>query len=652
MKFLWVTISIIVMATWVQTADGQEWKPFTAAELASGPVVEKDADAEALFWDIHIEQSLSRTVLSHYIRIKIFTDRGVESQGRVDLPYGVRTSIKDITARTIQPDGTVIALKPDATFERTILKTKKAKVEAKSFALANVKPGALIEYRWTEVIQDTDPLHLPLIVQRDIPVRLLEFSVKPMSDVEWPLRVKGFNVGLNSTDIDKRGNRVGSVGSIPAFHEEPFMPPESAVQAWLLIYYDVPDFWNDYGRYLSDAVKSRMKVTDDVRREATKLAANSPTEEEKLRRLYEFCRTEIRHIDDEAIDDPVQRAADLAARENKIPADTLKRKAGTGADIDYLFASLANASGFDVRYALLSNRGRFLFDENYPTPHMLTSYNIAVRLDNQWRFFDPAGRYLPFGMLRWQQEGVPALLVNSDRSYFVTTPSSAAEKAVLKRSMVGHLEPDGTLEGDVRLVFFGHLEAEEKEAMDSLAPNQREEYIRMSVQGRVKAAEISDVQVTNVTDRQQPIVETYHIRVPGYAQRIGKRLFFEPGYFQHGKAPMLSSSTRIYPVYFPSPWIEDDMVSLELPQGFALDNADQPAPESAAGTTVKHEIHVAITNENTLRFERRLSFGIDKKIFFSVSEYPSVKSVLDAIGKRDGHVLAIKESTPQEEKPQ
>ena len=174
----------------------------------------------------------------------------------------------------------------------------------------------------------------------------------------------------------------------------------------------------------------------------------------------------------------------------------------------------------------------------------------------------------------------------------------------------------------------------------------------MSVQGRVKAAEISDVQVTNVTDRQQPIVETYHIRVPGYAQRIGKRLFFEPGYFQHGKAPMLSSSTRIYPVYFPSPWIEDDMVSLELPQGFALDNADQPAPEAAAGTTVKHEIHVAITNENTLRFERRLSFGIDKKIFFSVSEYPSVKSVLDAIGKRDGHVLAIKESTPQEEKPQ
>ena len=109
MKILRVAISILIGAIGVHTAYGQDWQPFTAAELASERTVDKSADAEALFWDIHIEQSESKTVLSHYIRIKIFTDRGVESQGRVDLPYGGRNSIKDIAARTIQPDGTVIA---------------------------------------------------------------------------------------------------------------------------------------------------------------------------------------------------------------------------------------------------------------------------------------------------------------------------------------------------------------------------------------------------------------------------------------------------------------------------------------------------------------------------------------------------------------
>src|SRR5689334_7934672 len=83
-------------------AEDQPWKPVTAADLSATASVDKSADAEALFWDIRIEQGTKKTVLSHYIRIKIFTDHGAETQGRVDLEYSGRTSIKDISARTIQ----------------------------------------------------------------------------------------------------------------------------------------------------------------------------------------------------------------------------------------------------------------------------------------------------------------------------------------------------------------------------------------------------------------------------------------------------------------------------------------------------------------------------------------------------------------------
>src|SRR5438552_15162341 len=100
MKFLRVAISILIGAIGVHTAYGQDWQPVTAAELASERTVDKSADAEALFWDIHIEQTESKTVLSHYFRIKIFTDRGVVSYGRVDFPYGCSIYLNDINART------------------------------------------------------------------------------------------------------------------------------------------------------------------------------------------------------------------------------------------------------------------------------------------------------------------------------------------------------------------------------------------------------------------------------------------------------------------------------------------------------------------------------------------------------------------------
>src|SRR5262249_35442996 len=281
MKILCFATLTLTVALCTQRAYGQEWQSVTPSDLSSGPTVDKGSDAEALFWNVQIEESEAKVVLSHYIRIKIFTNHGVETQGRVDLPYGGHDSIKDIAGRTIQPDGSVIGLKPDAIFERTIVKGKKTKVQAKSFALPDVKPGALIEYRWTEVLQEADPFHLPLYVQREIPVQLFRFNIKPMSNVYLPLRVTGFNVQVGPLEKDKRGNVSGTIKSVPSFHEEPAMPPEPAIQPWVLFFYDTGPYWSDLGRYMYDRVKPLMKITDDVRRQATLLIADAKNDEDK-----------------------------------------------------------------------------------------------------------------------------------------------------------------------------------------------------------------------------------------------------------------------------------------------------------------------------------------------------------------------------------
>src|SRR2546427_3111063 len=90
-------------------AGGDEWRPIDPADLAlKTPVVEKDADAEAIFWEVRVadavEEGSSRKVLDHYIRIKIFTERGRESQSRIDIPYFSGSRIKDVSARTIKPE--------------------------------------------------------------------------------------------------------------------------------------------------------------------------------------------------------------------------------------------------------------------------------------------------------------------------------------------------------------------------------------------------------------------------------------------------------------------------------------------------------------------------------------------------------------------
>src|SRR5688572_2005678 len=76
----------------------EEWRPVNPEDLAlKAAVVEKDADAEALFWEVRLDDAQTdKTVFRHYLRMKIFTARGVESQSRIDIPYLNGVKINDI----------------------------------------------------------------------------------------------------------------------------------------------------------------------------------------------------------------------------------------------------------------------------------------------------------------------------------------------------------------------------------------------------------------------------------------------------------------------------------------------------------------------------------------------------------------------------
>ena len=125
-----------------RAGDG-DWKPVDPAHLAlKQPVVERDADAEAIFWEVKADDGGEQDfVLAHYIRVKIFTERGRESQSTVELPYWSGTSIKDVAARTIKPSGEIAELKKSDVFDKTLVKAGGLKIKAKTFALPGVEPA-------------------------------------------------------------------------------------------------------------------------------------------------------------------------------------------------------------------------------------------------------------------------------------------------------------------------------------------------------------------------------------------------------------------------------------------------------------------------------------------------------------------------------
>lgn len=640
-----VFLCLAFLSVAVVSASGDDWRPIDPADMnLKAAVVEKDADAEGLFWEVRIDDSQPEELsLKHYVRIKVFTERGKESQSKVDIPYYGSTRIKDIAARVIKADNSIVELKKDDVFERTIVKANGVKVKARSFALPGVEPGSIVEYRWREVKPYGSANRLRLQFQREIPIQKVTYLLKPYPGTHYV----SFHMGEARFVKDKDGFSSLSMANMPAFHEEPRMPPEDEVRSWVYLYYSEEDkveptkYWKDMGKQFYEVTKDDMKANDEVKAAVAGIIGSASTPDEKLQLIYDFCRTRIKNLSDDASgmsDDEKKKL-----KENKSPAATLKRGMGTGGDIDMLFAALAKAAGFDARLALSGNRDDLFFDKSLSQASFLASSFIAVKVGEEWKFFSPAEMYTPYGMLGWREESQEALITDSKEPVWVKTATSAPEKSLEKRTAKLKLLEDGTMEGDVRIEYSGHSGYDRKEYNDDDSPAQREETLRDEIKARMSTAELSDIKIENVSDPVKPFVYMFHVRVPGYAQKTGKRLFLQPAFFEKGLSPLFSGSERRHGIYFHYPWSEADEVTIELPSGYALDNADAPGPINANNIS-EYKPSIGISNDRKfLIYKRSFYFGGGGSILYPVRTYPNLKALFDTINKSDNHTITLKQ---------
>ena len=643
---------LLASPTAVAAAD---WKPVPAAELGlKTPRIQPDADAEALLWEVRIADRVDidheltfTTTFEHYLKVKIFTDRGRDAFATVDLPFDGGIRIRDVAARTTRPDGTTIELKKSDVFERTVVKANDRKVKAVSFAMPGIQSGAVIEYRWKEVNDDSYAMNLTLPFSREIPVHLVHYYLEPLAlGREFGLRSMPFNGQFTAPERQRDGSWLISLADVPADRSEPYSTPVLERQPWMFVFYALRsapgggEMWQQFARTLHEEYTKRYRANDDIKRIATEAVAGASTDAQRIQALVRVARARVRRLDvDTATADDRRKA-----KQNKNAADALKRGAGNGEDVLLLFLALANAAGMEARVAASPNRASFFHSPKYDHQAFLHGRLAVVRGPAGWVAVDPANEQSADGSLRWFYENQELLVADPNELVSVKTvfnPPAAAKKRRVGRF---RLLEDGTLEGECRLEYTGHWAEIIREEEDQDAPAEREKALRELVTRRLPGAELSDIRIESVADPAQPYANAYKVRVPGYAQRTGARLFFQPSVFQKGIEAMFPGEQRSSPVYFEFPWTEEDDISIELPPGFALEQPNRPGPIDAG--PVKFEMWVGTEDAwRHLLVKRSLVVGLKDTTFFPVASYPAVRKFFSTVHENDGHTLVLRKET-------
>ena len=404
------------------------WLPITQQDFAVKEVPnDPGADAIQLYMSYFKDEDAGFVAV--YKRIKILR-AGALQGGRgivdVEIPIDPRETFKELAARTIHPDQTIVDYtgKP---FEKTLIKTRGIKYVAKCFTLPDVTVGSIVEYRYVttlpKYIVDTIsewPIQQDLYTLKEH-LRFRAFQGLVLTATEWSNVTRRSQVAfsyLNQVDLKvpekKEGNLMELVlENVPKFDSEEYMPPESDYRPTVLFYYGGREmaspekFWDEWQKLISEYLEKFIGNSGEIHNAAVQAVGSETGPEKKLRKLYARAQ-QIRNLSFERERTDQERKEENLKRSVSVQ-QVLERGYGSQGEIDAVFTAMARSLGFDATMVGVANRKERSFNKMVLSLAQISSSAVQVKLDGKDLFLSPGTPFAPFGMLRWTSTATSAL---------------------------------------------------------------------------------------------------------------------------------------------------------------------------------------------------------------------------------------------------
>lgn len=576
---LWATASCLAQKPidWLPITQ-QDWQMNDAPGAPQAPAIQ-------LYYSYYKDDNQS--FVQVYRRIKVLRESG-KKYATVEIEIEPEVSLKDLAARTIHPDGTIVDFK-DKPFEKIIVKTRDVKYVAKTFALPDVSIGSIIEYKYT--------LGLPLRrvnlistwqLQGDLYTVRADFRFRAYQGVvrvptEWNSTAGSYSRVAYAyiNQLDARSPEKGKENlmelhaeNIPAFVSEEYMPPEDDFKPIVFFYYGgheiaSPDkYWEDAGRAGSVWIEKFIGNFNPVHDLAAQVIGSEADPAAKLRKLYARVQ-QIRNTSYERERSEEERKQEKL-KDNQTALDVLNRGYGTSFDINALFAALARSAGFEADLLVVSDRRRMSFQRLVLSLEQFDSSAVQVKMNGKEMVLSPGTKYCPFGLLPWEHSSVTAMKFGKAGAEFITTPTP--EPSASRRTGKMTLAADGSLTGEITLELNGQNALEHR--LDALSTDeagrrkQFEDELQQSLpQGAV--VKLNDSAGWGSTD--EPLIGHFTVEISKFASAAGKRLIAPSLLFPTFQKDMFTQESRTYPIIFHYPFTEMDEVDIELPEGYLLE---------------------------------------------------------------------------------
>ncbi len=536
-------------------------------------------------------------VFDYHVKIKVLKKEGLE-KGNFAIVLRKEGNVVDKEETWISLEAT--------TFNKESNGIKESKFDPKNFILEkfnknyNIAKFALPDVRVGSVIEVKYSTHSPYWYQfhtwefqDDIPKIYSEFWSYIPANFTYSITLKGF-YKLTKTSVEEvtecfrmpgaggaSPNSDCSLGkyvmeNLPAFKEEKYMTAKrnflSAIHFELSQIIEstgaktnYAEEWKDVDQklkvndYFGLKIKKAKKLMEDI---VGPLVSSESDALKKAKNVYDYFQKWY------SWNSEVEKYSDKDVKQIH------DNKKGSSADINLSLIGALQSIGLNADPVLVSTRDHGTPFKGHP---QRTDFNYVVsslKIGDQLYLLDATDPYLPFGVLPMRCINDQGRLVSKDESAWIDLVTNQKQKTAV--SMDLKWTETGELNGQLKIQYFGYDAVDQRKKISSAT---EEEYLK-SLTKDLHEIELTNYKSENKADISQPLIEKMEIQLEGLERAGASVSYFNPFIFYRYDKNPFQSAERLYPVDLGSPIEQNYFVSIEMPDGVALDEA----PKSLAFT--------------------------------------------------------------------
>jgi hypothetical protein len=509
----WLWLAIVNLCAAQTTLP--EFEEITATEKTlTQCAFDKEADAVVIFDEASADyDDQYKLIYNRRTRLKILKPKGIK-YGDIAISYVHKDDIEyinNIEAYTCNytHNGTMPDVKkvPSSSIYRQKVNDRMSVVK---FAMPDVQPGSIIEYKYTLVAKNYHYLE-DWNFQRELPVMHSHFSLAVMPNYEFAYRVhKSEQLPIVIKQEKTAGRIYFEMNNIAGLRDEPYMDAEKdylqRVEFQLSGYQGTfggtthtMTTWAEVTRELMGHSAFGLQLNKNVavgEEWMTKIKAmSSPFE--KMAAIYNYVFKYINWNGFGGI------AASSGVKE------AWEKKKGSSGDINLLLINLLKEAGLEVYPILVSERGHGKVNPEYPFIDQFNKVMAYVLIDDKKYVLDAAGPYTPPFMMPFPVINTKAFVVNRKKGGIITlTETEKKDRNVI--NIHARIDDNGAMTGEAIVQSNEYARLIRMRAWEHDREQFREKYFSTYQAG----LKMDSVVMLNLENDSMPLEQQFHFSLP------------------------------------------------------------------------------------------------------------------------------------------